>query len=494
MTRPNVVLFFVDNQNAGTLGCYGNTETYTPNIDRLAAGGLTFDNAFCPNAYCSPCRASVMTGKMPSQHGVHSWIDDRNAADWPAKWYALPGHRTLPEHLSAAGYRTALVGKYHLGDPTAPMPGFDHWVTMADGHVRSFWQNRIFDNGATYDHHGHSVDFFTGKAISFIEDCAGGRAPFFLYLPLPAPYGHWPSTQEPIRTRHSARYDDCPVASVPRLGLSPEAVRGYDLKKEHSGGGLDFSMLMRAPNDLGTLRNYFAQISMVDEGVGQVLQALERLGLSDDTLVIYTADHGLSLGHHGFWGHGGATYPSNLHRAAHSVPLILHHPGRTRPGSRSARMVSNLDLFATILDAAGVDAGGGGPSRSLRPLFGGDPLPGEDAVYAEQEETRVIRTPEWLYFRRFPGAAGMPPGDALYDLNADPDEARNLIDDPALAEVLAGLRARLDAFFGTYSRPEADLWTGGRPLQNSERVALWQAAWGPGWSPLYAYPQGAAAE
>ena len=262
-----------DNQQASTLGCYGNPEVHSPNIDRLAEQGMVFENAFCPNAFCSPCRASVLTGLLPSQHGVHSWIDDRNMVEWPENWHALDGLRTLPRILQARGYATALCGKYHLGDPTRAMDGFDYWCAMSDGHVRSFHRNRIHEGDRSYDHEGHAVDFFTDKSISFIERQRARDRPFFLYVPYPAPYGHWPATREPDRCRYTDHYEDCPVHSVPRNGLSRQAVEAFLMRRSSSGGGLDYSMTLRAPNDLRTLRNYFAQVSMVDEGVGRIMAA-----------------------------------------------------------------------------------------------------------------------------------------------------------------------------------------------------------------------------
>lgn len=495
----NVVLIMTDNQQASTLGCYGNPEAYTPNIDRLASRSVTFDKAYCSNAFCSPCRASVMTGLLPSQHGVHSWIDDRNMDEWPAGWHALSDLATLPELLKAKGYGTALVGKYHMGDPTTPAPGVDYWVTMEHGHVRSFHRNRIFDNGESYDHEGHTVDFFTGKAIDFIEGQVAERSPFFVFLPYPAPYGHWPATKEPVACRHTDRFRDCPMETVPRHGLSKEAVDGFLLRANRSGKGMDYSMIMRAPNDVETLRNYYAQISMVDDGVGRMVEALERLGVADDTLVIFTADHGLSLGHHGFWGHGGATFPSNMHHAAHSVPLIVGQGGKLSPGSRSGRLVSNTDVFATILDLADVEppeSRFASSSRSLRPALEGDdaPLWKDDAIFSEQEETRVVRTPKWALFRRFDGAAGFPVWDELYDVEADPEETRNLAGDPAHAATLARLIAMLEAFFDGHTRDAADMWRGGRPLQNSERTPFWRDAWGEDWAPVYGYDDGPSAK
>ena len=294
--QPNIVLIFTDNQQAKTLGCYGNSEIHTPNLDRLSATGVTFDNAFCPNGFCSPCRASLLTGRMPSQHGVHAWIDDRRRHEWPPGWHALAGQTTLPELLRSDGYATALVGKYHLGEPISPADGFDTWVTLEDGHVRSFYRNRIFDNGQTYDQPGHSVDFFTSKGVGFIEEQVAASKPFFLYLPYPAPYGHWPATQEKDENRHTARYATCPLDSIPRQGLSKAAVDGFLMRHADSTEALDFSMLMRAPNDLATLRNFYSQISMVDDGVGEIAATLDRLGIADDTLLVFTTDHGLSTG------------------------------------------------------------------------------------------------------------------------------------------------------------------------------------------------------
>ena len=489
--KKNVVLIFTDNQQATTLGCYGNEEIYTPNLDLLSQESFTFDNAFCPNAFCSPCRASVLTGLLPSQHGVHSWIDDRKSDDWPIGWHALDGLNTLPQILKNNGYETALVGKYHLGEPKTPMLGFDHWITMSDGHVRSFYRNEIFENGRNYFHEGHSVDFFTSKAVSFLEQNSQNDKPFFLYLPYPAPYGHWPATKEKDLCRHSKRYENCKMDSIPRESLSIEAIKNYDMVKSQSGKGMDYSMLLRAPNDIETLRNYYAQISMVDEGVGKIVSALDHLNLMNDTLFIFTADHGLSLGQHGFWGHGAATFPSNLHRAAHSIPLIIKNGKDTKVGKRSKLMVSNMDIFSTILDITGcveVDTGPVVPSRSLLPILNefSDNW-GEDAVYSEQEETRVVRTQKYAFFKRFKNSTEFPINDELFDLENDPEEKRNLINDPKLAEVKDKLSTMLDDFFAKYSKSEADLWVGGKALQNSTRKKFWVDVWGDDWSPVYSF-------
>ncbi|MEJ6708145.1 MAG: sulfatase-like hydrolase/transferase [Amylibacter sp.] len=166
-------------------------------------------------------------------------------------------------------------------------------------------------------------------------------------------------------------------------------------------------MLMRAPNDLTTLRNFYSQISMVNDGVGKIVETLDRLGIADDTLLIFTTDHGFSTGEHGFWGHGAATLPSNLHRAAHFIPMIVRKPNVMQSGVRSQLMVSGLDVYSTNLEHAGLNGVDASiPSRSLIPILSGTDLSdwGEDVVCSEQEETRVIRTPKWAYFKRFDGA------------------------------------------------------------------------------------------
>lgn len=490
--KPNIVLIFTDNQQASTLGCYGNTEVHTPNLNRLAKQGMKFDNAFCPNAFCSPCRASVLTGTMPSQHGVHSWIDDRNMHQWPAGWHALNGMQTLPGLLQENGYSTALIGKYHLGEPTSPAQGFDHWVTLEDGHVRSFYRNRIFDNGEVYEQPGHSVDFFTAKAKEFMVDQVASDHSFFLFLPYPAPYGHWPATKENDENRHTQRYALCPMDSVPREALNKKAVDGFLINQAESTTDLDFSMLMRAPNDLPTLRNYYSQISMVDDGVGEIMASLEELGVEENTLLVFTTDHGLSVGQHGFWGHGGSSFPSNLHRAAHSIPLIVRQKGLVPEAVVSNLMVSNMDLYASILDHTSVaipDSSYPLPSRNLMPVLKGK-MPvdwGDDAVFSEQEETRVIRTQKWALFKRYDGPTNQGIEDELYDVENDPQETMNLSGKAEYSQVEEELSTMLTDFFRKHVRAEADLWTGGAPIQNSMRQSFWKDAWGDQWAPVYEY-------
>lgn len=484
--RPNILLVYVDNQPADLMGCSGNSEIHTPNLDRLAEQATRFSEAYCPNAMCSPCRASVLTGLIPSQHGIHTWLDDDLVSEWPDKWNALEEFDTLPELLGQAGYDTALIGKYHLGIADQPQNGFDEWITMQIGHVLSFNDNSMVVNDERMNHPGHSVEFFTEHAVNYI-DKRGKNAenPFFMFLTYPAPYGHWPSIKGEPKNRFADLYKDTPFNSVPREGVSRELIDWLLINQEkgYRDDGF-YKDILQMPNDLPTLRNYYSQTSMVDDGLGQVLAALDRQQISDNTLVIYTSDHGMSLGQHGFWGHGEDTWPSNAHREANHIPLIIKPPGESHSGKIAKSLVGTTDIHATVLDYAGLPLPSSekSPARSLRPLVqsGGDPWDG--AVFMEQEETRAIRTSKWLLMQRV-STTEYDFRTELYDLEKDPSERQNVAEEPAYQDTLKDLADQLDAYFTKYCDPKWDLWNGGTVKSNSTRSFLWRELWGEDWKP-----------
>ena len=487
-SKPNIVFIYVDNHPGAVAGYAGNPEIHTPNLDQLAKEGTNFSNAYCPNAMCSPCRASVLTGKIPSQHGVHTWIDDDCASDWPETWNAIAEFDTLPEQLSREGYHTALMGKYHLGDAKSAKDMFDESVTMQIGHVQSFYENDIIDSEKSYKHPGHSVDFFTDKAIEYLDRrCNQKEKPFFLFLTYPAPYGHWPSIQGEPKNRYADLYRNTEMTSIPREGVSKEMVDWILLLKEKYKDDDDYSFMLQIPNDMPTLRNYYSQISMVDDGVGRIAQALKRNRLFEDTLFIYASDHGMSLGQHGFWGHGEDTWPSNAHHEAHHIPLIIKTPGaKNGEQSKVSRYVGTTDIYATILDYAGIELPSReeSPARSLRPLVENEAVDWDDVCFMEQEETRSIRTKKWLFMKRFETTAYEFKNE-LYDLENDPGERNNLVSDSEVQDVIQSLSDQIDTYFSIYSNKKWNLWEGGTLKSNSSRPFLWEEHNGERWKPEY---------
>ncbi|MEM7336115.1 MAG: sulfatase-like hydrolase/transferase [Chloroflexota bacterium] len=481
MTQPNILLIMSDNHPAELLGCYGNPEVQTPHLDRLAQEGTRFDRTFAVNAMCSPCRASVLTGMMPSEHGIHTWIDDRKMERWPTAWNALNDIQTLPERLQANQYQTALIGKYHLGSPFEPQNGFDHWFTFPHGHTRSFWNNTFIDNGRSYTDPRHSVDVFTEKAVHYLEGYAED-APFFMLLTYNGPYGHWPAIKGKPQNRFAELYQDCPMDSFPREGLNKAVIDRFLLRQNESGGGLDYSAPLQILNDRATMRNYASQMSMVDDGVGRVMAALDAQGLKENTIVIYTTDHGFSIGHHGYWGHAQVTLPATGHASAYHIPLIMRGP-HIMSHSHCDNLVSQIDLFPTILEMTNAPTVTGLPARPLTPLLQAELAEWEDVIFLEQEETRAIRTDKWLYVKRFKENENYPFQDELYDLIDDPGERHNVL--TAHPDIAQTLDNQLMTFFSKHSAERYDLWRGGTTKSNSDKPWLWQGAWGQAWQPVF---------
>ena len=487
MKRPNILLFMSDNQPADLLGCYGNDEVRTPHLDRLADRGVRFQNAFCVNAMCSPCRASVLTGLMPSQHGIHNWLDDRLMDRWPKNWSAIGDFANIPTIIKQAGYATALIGKFHLGVPFVPQLAFDHWVTFPHGHTTSFYDNDVIDQEKRYRFAGHTVDFFTDKTIEFLEHQAAQDDPFFAFIPYNGPYGHWPAIKGRADIAFADLYDGADMHSIPREGLSSEVLERFGLRVAEGGVREQFMGPLLLPNNVESLRNYFAQVSLIDDGVGRILAALERLRLDRDTIVIYTADHGFSLGHNGVWGHGAAAFPASAHRPSYHIPLIMAG-GPVAENAPCNELVSQIDLFPTLATLVGADNARPSLASSavdLAPALNGEAVPGPEAVFYEQEETRAIRTPEWLYAMRFEGSDSYPMRDEMYRLTDDPLEKSNLIDVPELSDKAAELRGRIATFFDTHSEPGYDLWRGGTAKSNVTYEKLWKDAWGDDWRPEF---------
>lgn len=436
--RPNILLVVADDHGCWASGAYGSREILTPTIDRLAEEGLLLTNAVSPSPVCSPARASLLTGRLPSQHGIHDFLSEEPAFD--RDW--LAGEILLPELLQRVGYRTALIGKWHLSSDSGPVHrGFDRWVSYDVR--RAGWRNQYVHDGDVYLSDqgrpvtvtGHQTGHLVRFALDFIATGPAGEPFFLLFAPTDT---HAPFSGQP--ERWVERYRHATFVDIPRGETS------------HLPAASAESTMPDDPAEM--LAQYYAAVSFLDEQVGVLLDALASRGELDRTLVVYTSDQGHMCGQHGLVGKANATLPQNLYEETVRVPMVLRWPrGELPAGTRLDLPLDHLDLFATLLDAAGVPLPEdesrriASPGRSLLQRLRDPTVPWRRHQFAEHGNARMVSDGRWKLVARYPP---LDPrfGDELYDLETDPRETTNLIDrDPGRA---AELGAVLDAHFERY--------------------------------------------
>jgi len=439
--KPNLVFILTDNQGAWTLGCYGNPDIRTPHIDRLAAEGVRFTRALSSNPVCSPTRATFLTGLLPSQHGVHSFLDPKYMMG-PEAYNTLAEFTSLGEILRDAGYVCGLSGKWHLGANLTPSEGFEFWVTKPDGSTGEFYDQNVIEGGALRREAGYTTDLWTRKGVEFIEQ--NRERPFFLYLAYNGPYSLGPLMLKPPRNRHAEFYRGHEFPSFPRDAMHPWQ---FHNKAFHN------SQVAR--------ERLAAETSGVDDGVGEIMATLQRLGLDDNTLVVYAADQGWMGGQNGLWGMGDHTRPIGAHELMMQIPLIVRHPGRIPAGRTSDLLVSNYDFLPSVLGYLNLSDKRPQqpplPGRDFSPVLRGQEIAWDNAVFYEMESCRAVRADRWKLVLRHPDGP-----HELYDMQTDPQERFNRFGQPGTDAVKADLQARLEAFFRRYADPQYDLWKGGR--------------------------------
>ena len=484
--KTNLLFILTDNQPASIMGTYGNPDVRTPNIDALARDGVRFNHAYAVNGMCSPTRATLMTGLMPSQHGVHSWLEDEKLDEWPDDWSAVAEFRTLPLTLANRGYQTAMIGKWHLGQPGKPSIGYQHWITFSDGHTVDFWDNTVIDNGRSYRlKDQHIVDFFTDKALEYL-DAYEGEKPFYLQLNYDGPYLNPPTNLGPARNRHYQSYVGKEFRSFPRVAfnqnVTDQLMDPTNTNEIMKGKNL---LSLKMHNDPASMANVASQNTVVDDGVGRVLAKLKEKGLEGNTLVIFSSDQGNFYGQHGLWQHTVVTWPSSPYETPMNIPLIVKHPTRIPGGRVEESLIGQYDLPVTILDYLGIEDVSleNSPGRSFVSLLEGKADADAGAwlqpVYFEQEETRGMRTPRYTYWKRL-RTTGQP---ALFDMQADPGQHINLAEDPDYGEDMAALDEQLTDFFSRYAARRYDLWNGGVAKGFVGRPEVFQALYGEDWAP-----------
>jgi choline-sulfatase len=433
-SKPNVLFILTDDQGIWAAGCYGNPEIRTPNIDRIAAAGMRFDNFFVATPVCSPSRATFLTGRISSQHGVHDWIREGNVGVDAAAY--LQGEVAYTDVLAAHGWTCGISGKWHLGYSQLVQHGFSHWYVHEKG-GGPYNDALMVRNGELITEPGYVTNAITNDALAFMERQAGAENPFYLSVHYTAPHSPWTGHPQDIVDS----YDDCLFDSCPQEEIHPWAV-GQQLSED-------------CLNDRDMLKGYFAAVTAMDLDIGRLLDKLEELGVRENTLVVFVSDNGYSCGHHGFWGKGNGTFPLNMYENSIKVPFLLSHPGRIPAGALQTAMVSAYDFMPTLLDYLGLPLPEGRnlPGESVLPSWLGEEDAGRDnvVIYDEYGGTRMIRTQEWKYVHRYPDGP-----HELYDLVGDADERHNLAADPVQASRIAELKETLEQWFARYAEVERD--------------------------------------
>jgi arylsulfatase A-like enzyme len=441
--RPNLLLLVTDDQRADTLSCAGNTVLKTPNIDALAARGVRFTNSFATTAICMSSRASILTGLYTRVHG----IDDFNKA-----LSAEHLQNSYPILLKKAGYRTGFIGKWGIDGGQMPAADYDYFKGYQG-------QGNYFTPGSPK----HLTVQETEQAVEFLRGCKQSE-PFCLAISFKAPHpqdegrsvpGIYP--KYPYDRALDDFYKNDKVPPVKTKDAAPLPAF-FDKSLNRTREAVDFS----APTYQETMKDLYRLISGVDIAVGNIMAELKQLGFDDNTVILYTADHGSFYGEHGF---GGKWL---MLEESIRTPMILCDPRlpADRQGKTRDQMVLNIDVPATLLDLAGIPAPTGMQGKSLLPLARGKSPPWRTEWFYEHpfrdngfiDPSEGIRTEGWKYIRYIDTT---PLYEQLFDLTNDPREENNLAGDPAHADRLAAMRGRwqtwmksLDSFSDT--RPWTD--------------------------------------
>jgi len=436
--RPNILIIMSDDQGPWAMGCAGTSELVSPRLDQLAAEGTRFDNFFCASPVCSPARASFLTGRIPSQHGVHDWIKSGNievednvtwcGQDRPVAY--LQGMTAFTDILAKNGYTCGLSGKWHLGASGTPQKSHTFWCAHSLG-GDSYTNYFIFDNNPEMTRQKQYVtDLFTNRAIDFLDEYGQNENPFCLSVHYTAPHAPWRQEEQPPEIWNL--YNDVAFESLPIL--PPHPWGGWNPTPE---------------NRRQTIQGYFTTITAMDTAVARIMDKLESLGIAEDTLVFFTSDNGYNMGHHGITGKGNGTFPLNMYEESVKVPFIAYCPGRIPSGVINTDLLSHYDFMPTILDYLDMEAPVDLtlPGRSFAEPLHGVGNSGHQSVVIcdEYGPTRMIREQNWKYVHRYPEGP-----HELYCLADDPEEQYNLVNIPEHNETLKRMLGDLDAWFDQY--------------------------------------------
>jgi arylsulfatase len=475
-TGPNVLLLCTDQQRYDALGAQGNEHIATPNLDRLAAQGVRFDNCYVQNPVCAPSRASLMTSRYVHAHGL--WA---NGVSLPAT------ERIFTRDLADAGYDCGLIGKFHLApcidgreeqrhddgfrvfrwahDPGHDSPANQYHRWLEENHP--LWYADVRDPASKTQYgnlpaEAHLTRWTAEETISFLRDGRDENKPFFCVANFFDPHHPFDAPPEYLE-RYDPRALPEPIGTPDELDTKPEIYTEAS-KRSYAGHAKGFAEY--TPDEVQQAKAaYYAMVEFIDDEVGRILDVLDELGLADDTIVVFTSDHGEMLGDHRLMLKGPMMFD-----CAVRVPLLMRWPGVLEPGAVRDELVQWIDLAPTFLEAAGLPPMPAQQGQSLLPLLRGevvaDGIGFRDWALSEHRNsshpydppvsTTMLRHDRWkvVVHHGAPVTSRARAGE-LYDLLADPDELVNLWDDPAHTHVRLWMQEKLlDVLVATEDRSQ----------------------------------------
>ena len=454
MSRPNILFIMSDDHASHAISSYGSRINQTPNLDRIADGGMILQNCFCVNSICTPSRANILTGKHSHLNGVKTLSDPLDGR--------IPN---VAKMLQADGYQTAMVGKWHLGhggnaDPT----GFDYWNVLPGQGL--YHDPVMLEPDGEKTHKGYTTDIITDFSLEWLQDRDKAR-PFFMMCHHKAPHRPWDSD-----AKHADLFEDEDVPMPDNFfdDYENRSNAAKDAKMRVFGHmterDLKIDTLGPPPEGLSEeelanwqyqryIKEYLRCVASIDDNVGRMLDYLDAEGIADDTIVIYTSDQGFFLGDHG-WYDKRFMYEESLR-----MPFLVRYPREIQPGSSCDAMALNIDFAETWLDYAGLPIPEDMQGTSLRPLFNDDtPDDWRTSMYYRYWMHLThhyvpahygIRTDRYkliYYYGEALGTTGSidepkAPEWELFDLEKDPNEMCSVYDDPAYADIVTELTAEL---------------------------------------------------
>jgi len=472
--RPNILFIFTDDHAVQSIGAYGSRINKTPNIDRIAAEGAVFANNFCANSICAPSRATVLTGKHSHINGVIN-----NGVRFKSE------QPTFPAMLQQAGYRTAMVGKWHLKNKPH---GFDYWEILPD--QGSYYNPVFITEQGRKRYEGYVTDITTDRALDWLKQKAGDQdKPFLLMCQHKAPHRNWSPGPN-----HLYMYDDVEIPEPPTLFddysnrskplkenemmIAKHMMYDYDLKvpglgiKDSLGRNFrngEYARMTPAQKkqwdaaykprnekfiksnlkgkDLVRwkyqryIKDYLRCIASVDDNIGRMLDYLDEAGLADNTMVVYSSDQGFYLGEHGWYDKRW------MYEESFRMPLIMRYPGAVKKGIRVKALTQNIDFAPTFLDAAKVPIPEDIQGVSLKPLWRGkQPDNWRDAIYYHYYERGEHHVPrhEGVRTQRYKLISYYDSNEwDLFDLKNDPQELHSLYSDPQYKKIVNAMKEKL---------------------------------------------------